>query len=174
MPKQASESEVSKEGGIRDGLQEKMEKVGDEVAEFDKKVGILGKKVSTMISEMDWENPTKERVILMVLSAELYAVKMAVVSSYLHIENIPLVDVRYLSDTIDRSTTLLSRFFWPNLQRSANNAQSHLDAYGSEELTKEFLTMFEAAGKTFAMCSAYLIKMKVESLPVLEYLSKGE
>ncbi len=174
VPKQVSESKVDREKEVRDKLYEKMEKIGDVVSEFDRKVSVVGRKINNIVSKIDWENPTKERVILMILSSELYAVKMAVVSSFLHIENMPLVDVRYLSDTIDHSITLLNKFFWINIERSATNAQTHLDAYGSEELTKEFLDLFEKAGYAFGRCSSYLIKMKLESLPVLEYLSKGE
>lgn len=174
VPKQVSESEVDAEKEIRDELYEKMEKIGDVVTEFDRKVSVVGRKINSMASKIDWENPTKERVILMILSSELYAIKMGVVSSFLHIENMPLVDVRYLSDAIDHSITLLNKFFWINIERSAKNAQAHLDDYGSEELTKEFLDLFEKAGYAFGRCTAYLIKMKLESLPVLEYLSKGE
>ena len=174
VPKQVSESKAGTEEEIRNGLREKMEKVGDAVSEFDKKVSVLGRKISGMLSEMDWENPTKERVTLMVLSSELHAIKSAIVSSYLHIEKISIVDVRYLSDAIDRSSALLSKFFWPNILKSAENIQVHLDSYGSKELTEEFVEMLGVGGKVFGTCSAYLIKTKAESLPVLEYLSKGE
>ena len=122
---------------------------------------------------MDWEKPTKERVLLMVLISELNSIKMCITSAFLIVRPISYIDARYMDKEIGTSSSLLTMFLWGNMVTSAGSIDANLKVLKNKELNTEFTAILTQAGETHGRCLGFLVNTK-KDVPALVYLMEGE
>ncbi len=164
---------IKAEQEIRDKLATELEELAEHVTDFDKKSDTTGDKLYGLIKAISWEEPTKERVLLMVLLTELSSIKMSIVGAFLLVKQIPYIDTRYMQKEISESSSLLTMFMWNNIMTSAKSIARNLKAYGDKELVAEFESILHQAGYIYGKCTKFLINAQ-KVVPTLMYLKEGE
>lgn len=149
-PKISKPAPVSQEGLVRIELAEEAAKIASKCLAVNKRLTVLARELEKTISAISLEEPTKERVVLMVMLSELIAIKSCLAGGFLTITSLPFIIKEGLPDAIKTARVWLYNFYGLSLANSLFNLGHHADLSEHKELVKKIVAEYNDIGATYA------------------------
>jgi len=147
-------------------IAEEVISMGNQCTAEVKRIINISKELQKEVEVINWEKPTKERVILMTMLQELNSITSCIAGAYLVISSLPYTTEEALPGEVTVSFKWVTTFYGRNIINSVNNLKHHADISDHKELAKKVKSEIRNIKITFITYINFLLKVgKALDLP---------